>query len=135
MLTKGNLMPAILAYLLHLLTAAAMVLVFFMIYTRVTPYNEVALIRQGNQAAALSLGGALIGFAITITSSLMHTADYYQFAGWAAGAMLVQVLVYAVATRLLKMSRDQIEANNQAFGGLLGAISISIGLVNAGCIS
>ena len=58
-----------------------------------------------------------------------------QFAGWAAGAMIVQMLVYAVATSLLHMSKDQIEADNRAFGGLLGAISLSIGLINAGCIS
>jgi putative membrane protein len=128
-------MPAILAYLLHLLTAVAMVMLFFVIYTRVTPYDEVALIRQGNQAAAFTLGGALLGFSVTIASSLLHTGDYYQFAGWAAGAMLVQVLVYAIATRLLQMSKDQVEANNKAFGGLLGSISLSIGLLNAGCIS
>ena len=36
---------------------------------------------------------------------------------------------------MLSMSRDQIEADNAAFGGLLGALSISIGLVNAGAIS
>ena len=128
-------MPAILAYLLHLLTAAAMVLAFFVVYTRITPFDEVLLVRQGNQAAAFSLGGALIGFSITISSALLHTADYYQFTAWAAGAMLVQILVYTIATRLLQMSKDQIESNNKAFGGLLGAISVSIGLVNAGCIS
>jgi len=128
-------MPVILAYLLHLLTAAALVLVFFIIYTRITPFNEVALIRGGNQAAALSLGGALLGFALTLASALLHTSDYMQFAGWAAGAMLVQICVYAVATRLLRMAKDQIEADNCAFGRLLGAISLSIGLINAGCIS
>jgi putative membrane protein len=127
--------PAILNYLLHLLTAAALVLAFFVVYVRITPYDEVLLVRQGNAAAALSLGGALIGFAVTVASALLHTADYYQFAGWALGAMLVQVMVFAVATRLLRMSKDQIEANNCAFGGLLGSISLSIGLVNAGCIS
>jgi putative membrane protein len=128
-------MPAILAYLLHLLTAAAMVLVFFVIYTRITPFDEVLLIRQGNQAAAFSLGGALIGFSVTIASALLHTGDYYEFLGWSAGAMVVQVLVYSIATRLLHMSKDQIEANNKAFGGLLGAMSLSIGVINAGCIS
>ena len=128
-------MPVILAYLLHLLTAAALVLVFFIIYTRITPFNEVALIRGGNQAAALSLGGALLGFALTLASALLHTSDYMQFAGWAAGAMLVQICVYAVATRLLRMAKDQIEADNCAFGRLLGAISLSIGFINAGCIS
>ncbi|MEG1050638.1 MAG: DUF350 domain-containing protein [Janthinobacterium sp.] len=128
-------MPAILNYLIHLILAAALLIAFFIIYTRVTPYNEVLLIRQGNQAAALSLGGALLGFSATIASSLMHTADYQQFFAWAFGAMVVQLLAYVVTTRLLRMSKDQIESNNSAFGGLLAAISLSIGAINAACIS
>lgn len=128
-------MPAILAYLLHLATAIAMVMAFFVVYTRVTPYDEVLLIRQGNGAAALSLGGTLLGFSATVASALMHTASYVEFLGWGLVAMVVQLLVFLVATRLLRMSKDQIEANNCAFGGLLGAISLSIGLINAGSIS
>jgi putative membrane protein len=127
--------PAILNYLIHLLLAAVLLAVFFVVYTRTTPANEVLLIRQGNQAAALSLGGALIGFSITVGSALMHTANYQEFFAWAFGAMLVQVLAYAITTRVLNMSQDQIEANNTAFGGLLGAISISIGVINGACIS
>ena len=128
-------MPAILNYLIHLLLAALLLAAFFVVYTRVTPANEVLLIRQGNQAAALSLGGALIGFSITVGSALMHTANYQEFFAWAFGAMLVQVLAYAITTRVLNMSKDQIESNNTAFGGLLGAISISIGVINGACIS
>jgi putative membrane protein len=127
--------PAILNYLIHLLLAAVLLALFFVVYTRTTPANEVLLIRQGNQAAALSLGGALIGFSITVGSALMHTANYQEFFAWAFGAMLVQVLAYAITTRVLNMSKDQIEANNSAFGGLLGAISISIGVINGACIS
>ena len=128
-------MPAILNYVLHLATAIALVLAFFVVYTRVTPYDEILLIRQGNCAAAVSLGGTLLGFSVTIASALMHTDDYVEFAGWAALAMLVQVLVYVIATRLLRMSKDQIEHNNIGFGILLGSISLSIGLINAGSIS
>ena len=135
MLIARNAVPAILNYLIHLILAATLLIAFFIIYTRVTPYNEVLLIRQGNHAAALSLGGALLGFSATIASSLMHTADYQQFFAWAFGAMVVQLLVYVVTTRLLRMSKDQIESNNSAFGGLLGAISLSIGAINAACIS
>jgi putative membrane protein len=123
--------PAILNYLIHLLLAALLLAAFFVVYTRVTPAKEVLLIRQGNQAAALSLGGALIGFSITVGSALMHTANYQEFFAWAFGAMLV----YAITTRVLNMSKDQIEGNNSAFGGLLGAISISIGVINGACIS
>lgn len=128
-------MPAILNYLLHLATAVAMVMAFFVIYTRMTPFDEVHLVREGNHAAAISLAGTLLGFSVTIASALVHTDDYYEFFGWAGGAMVVQILVFNVATRLLRMSKDQIEADNSAFGGLLGAISFSIGLINAGSIS
>ncbi len=128
-------MPAILNYLIHLLLAAVLLAVFFKAYTWMTPFDEVKLIRLGNHAASLSLGGALIGFSITIGSALMHTADYREFAAWAFGAMVVQMLAYAITTRVLNMSKDQIEANNSAFGGLLGAISISIGVINGACIS
>lgn len=128
-------MPAILNYLVHLLLAAGLLMAFFVVYTKLTPFDEVLLIRQGNHAAALSLGGALVGFSATIASSLMHTANYQEFFAWAFGAMVVQLLAYVVTTRLLGMARDQIEADNSAFGGLLGAISLSIGAINAGCIS
>lgn len=128
-------MPPILNYLIHLFLAALLLTAFFMVYTRLTPYDEVLLVRQGNNAAALSLGGALIGFSMTIASSLLHTSDMIEFFGWAFGAMVVQALAYIVTTRLLRMSKDQIEAGNTAFGGLMGAVSLSIGAINAACIS
>ena len=40
------------AYALHLLSGVMLLAVFFAIYTKVTPFDEVALIRQGNAAAA-----------------------------------------------------------------------------------
>ena len=98
-------MPPILNYLIHLFLAAVLLVMFFLIYTRLTPYNEVLLIRQGNNAAALTLSGALLGFSMTIASSLLHTADYQQFFLWAFGAMVVQVLAYFITTRALRMAR------------------------------
>lgn len=123
------------SYAIHLLTASALLVVFFIFYTYVTTIDEILLIRQGNNAAALSLSGSLIGFSLTIGSSLLHTSSYVEFLGWAAGAMVVQVLAYAVTVRLLHISKDHIESGNSAFGGLMGAISLSIGAMNAACIS
>ncbi|AVR94633.1 DUF350 domain-containing protein [Pseudoduganella armeniaca] len=128
-------MYAVANYLIHLVLAAVLLAVFFRAYTWMTPYDEVALIREGNHAAALSLGGALLGFSLTIASGLLHTPNYQAFAAWAFGAMIVQALAYAVTTRTLKMAKDQIESGNSAFGGLLGAIALAIGGINAACIS
>jgi putative membrane protein len=128
-------LPAIANYIIHLALAAVLVIIFFVVYTKITPFDEVLLIRQGNNAAMLSLGGALIGFSLTVASAIIHTADYQECAAWAAGALLVQLLAYAVTSRLLHMSKDHIESGNTAFGGLLGAISLSVGAINAACIS
>jgi len=127
--------PAIISYAIHLLTASALLVVFFMLYTYATTIDEILLIRQGNNAAMLSMSGALIGFSLTVGSSLLHTSSYVEFLAWAAGAMVVQVVAYAVTVRLLHISKHHIETGNTAFGGLMGAISISIGAINAACIS
>ena len=128
-------MYAITNYLLHIVLSSGLIAIFLWVYTAVTPLDEFLLIRQGNAAAALSLGGALIGFSLTIASTVIHTADYREFVAWAAGAMVVQLLVYAVTTKVLRMSKEHIESGNVAFGGLMGAISLAVGAVNAACIS
>ncbi|MGB9990384.1 DUF350 domain-containing protein [Pseudoduganella rhizocola] len=128
-------MTAIVNYVIHLFLAAVLLIVFFKAYTWLTPFDEMTLIRQGNHAAALTLGGAMLGFSLTIASSLLHTSNYQEFFAWAAGAMLVQFAVYIVVTYMLRMAKDQIEGGNSAFGALLGAISLSVGGINAACIS
>jgi putative membrane protein len=128
-------LPAIANYIIHLALAGVLVLIFFIVYTKITPFDEILLIRQGNAAAAISLGGALLGFSMTVASSILHSSDYREFAAWAFGALVVQVVAYAVTTKLLHMSKDHIESGNVAFGGLLGAISLSVGAINAACIS
>lgn len=130
-----NSLPAFANYLIYLALAGILLTVFFVIYTRVTPFNEVLLIRQGNTAAAFSLGGAIIGFSLTVVSAIMHTTGYVQFIAWAGAALVVQLVAYLVMERCMAMSKEHIESGNVAFGGLLAAISIAVGAINAACIS
>src|SRR5438552_1902219 len=76
-------------YALHLLAAGLLLLVFFLIYTRATPFDEMTLIRQGNVAAALTLGGAMIGFSMTVASGLLHTDAIVPFVAWSAAAAAI----------------------------------------------
>ena len=126
---------AITSYLIYLLLSGFLLLVFFVVYTRITPFDELLLIRQGNLAAAISLSGAVLGFSLTLASCIFHTSGYLPFLSWSVGALIVQLLTYVVTTRMLSMTRDHIESNNVAFGTLLGAISLSVGAINAACIS
>jgi putative membrane protein len=123
------------AYALHLLSGVMLLAVFFAIYSKITPFDELALIRQGNAAAALSLGGAGIGFCLTIVSSIVHNDTLMMFLIWSVGAMLVQTGVYAILTRVLPQMNPAIESNNVAMGGLMGAMSLMVGMINAASLS
>ena len=122
-------------YALHLVAAGLLLFVFFLIYTWAMPFKEITLIRQGNVAAALTLGGALIGFSMTVASGLVHTDALGSFVGWSAAAAVIQLLTYVFVSRLLHMSKQQIEGNNIAFGVLMASISISVGAISAGGLS
>lgn len=131
----GTPLVIVVNYALHLIAAGLLLLVFFVVYTWTTPFDEMTLIRQGNVAAALTVGGAMIGFAMTVASGLMHTDNLLSFLGWSAAAAAIQLLSYALVTRLLHMSKGQIEGNNVAFGVLLASISVAVGAISAGALS
>ena len=60
------------AFLIAFAMAGAFTLAFKLIYQWVTPYHEHTLIREGNTAAAIALGGALIGYVLPLASALSH---------------------------------------------------------------
>lgn len=127
--------PAIVNYATHLIASGILLGIFFVIYTKVTPFDELALIHAGKGAAALSLGGALIGFSLTLGSAIVHNATLAEVVMWAVAALIVQIIVYTIASRVMHTVRTEIEAGNVAMGGLMGSVSLAAGIVNAACLS
>ncbi len=120
--------------------AFAAAVVFFgafkFIYQLVTPYHERDLIRQGNAAAAVALGGALIGYVLPLASALSQTVSLPEFAAWALLAGMIQIVSFIVVSRVLyKALASRIEAGELAAGIYLASISIGVGLLNAACMT
>lgn len=126
---------SVIAYAIHLLAGGVVFSGFFFVYLRLTPYDELKLIREGNLAAALSLGGALLGFVLTIASSILHSDGLMPFLFWSVMASVVQLIVFVVLTRLMPDYRLQIEHNNTAAGLLFGVSALAVGVINAACLS
>lgn len=118
-------------FVAYFATALALVAVFLRVYTWVTPYREIALIRQGNVAASLSLSGALLGFVIPLASAIAHSVAWWDMLLWGAVALVVQLLWYfAVRILVPKLSQD-IPEGKIAQGLFLGAGSLAVGILNA----
>ena len=123
-------------YLQYMALAVAMVFVFAAGYLHCTPPAELRLIRrEGNVACALSFGGALIGFCLALAASIRLSVSPPEFVLWGVIAAVIQILVYFVATRFVKDAGGELARNNVAVGAFLGAVSVSIGLLNAACLS
>lgn len=118
----------------YLLVSAAVLAICVAVHVRFTPYRELALIRQGNAAAAVSMSGTLIGFALPIASVVRNTRSLPELAVWAGLAGLVQLLAYLAARTALPRLADDIPAEKVAPALFLAALSIAVGLLNAACM-
>jgi len=115
-------------------TAIVLLGAFTLLYVKVTPYDELALIRAGNEAAALSLGGAVIGFALPIAVSVAVSHNLFVMVAWGGVAGAVQLLVYTAARLALPRINEAIPQGKTASGIFLAMLSIGVGILNAGCI-
>ncbi len=121
-------LPAFAAYFA---LAVVLALVFVAIYVRITPHPEIKLIREGNVAAAASLGGALIGFALPLASAVENSVSLLDMLLWSAVALGVQLIGFALARLAVRDISAQIADGKLAAGVFLGAVAIAIGLLNA----
>lgn len=124
------------AFVIAFVAAGLFTIAFKYIYQWVTPYNEKALIRQGNTAAAIALAGALIGYVLPLASALSHTISLPEFAAWATLAGVIQVAVFT-GVRLVALPdvKARIENGETAIGVYMAGISIAVGVLNAACMT
>jgi putative membrane protein len=122
-------------FLLYLGVSLALLAMFAALYVRVTPYREIALIREGNMAAAYSLSGSLLGFIVPLASSVQYSVGIVDMAIWGAIALSVQVAAYVVVKLMMPSITRGIPEGNAAQGFFLGAVSLGVGILNSACMS
>ena len=109
--------------------------VFVLIYVRITPYHEIALIRSGNTAAAASLGGSIIGFVLPVASSIENSVSLVDMLVWAVVSLVVQLIAFAIVLGMIPAISKNVEQGQVASGVFLGAVAIALGLLNAACMT
>jgi putative membrane protein len=122
-------------FLLYLAASLVLLAVFIAIYIWITPYRELTLIREGNVAAAASLSGAVLGFAIPLAHAIAQSVTLAEMAMWGIVALAVQLLVYFVVRHVVPGIASDIPAGKVAPGILLGALSLATGVLNSACMT
>lgn len=122
------------SFLTYFAVATAILVAFLFIYVSFTPYREIALIREGNTAAAVSLSGTLVGFALPVANVIENSHNLVDLALWSSIACVVQLLIYLAARTALPQLAEDIPAGKLAPAIFLAALSVSVGLINAACM-
>lgn len=118
-------------FALYFAVGAALTIVFAALYLKLTAHDELALIREGNLAAAIALGGNLAGFSIPLDKAISQAGSIGDCILWAGVALIVQLLVYGLVRILVPDLSAKIENNNVAAATFLAFTAWVGGMLNA----
>jgi putative membrane protein len=123
------------AHLIYFAVAIGAIALFVAIYTAITPYWEITLIRQGNTAAAISLGGAILGYTCPLAQAVAQSGSLADMLLWSAVALVAQLVAYAATRLVLPHLSANVNEGKIASAIFLAALSIAIGILNAAAMS
>ena len=120
--------------LLHTAVTVLMLLAGAVLYAWLTPWKEIALIRNGNAAAAIAFGGILLGLAIPLAASLSASNSTLEIVIWGFATVVLQLLAFRLTDMVLSGLPDRIRDQEISAAVLLVAAKLAIALILAAAV-
>lgn len=121
--------------LLHIAVTMLILLGAAALYILLTPHKEIALIRDGNAAAAVSLGGVLLGLSIPLAVSLQASTNLIEIALWGAATVVVQLLVFRLVDVMLHGLPRRIQGGEMSAAALLVGAKLATAVIVAAAVT
>ena len=96
-----------------------------------TPWRELALVKDGNGSAGLALAGAILGLAIPIASCLASSVTLMDLLLWGGVALLLQLISYRIIDMILRDIPRRIENDEAGAAIVLIAAKVSVAVLLA----
>jgi putative membrane protein len=130
-----TLMRGVPVLLAHLSITTLLFAASCLIYLKLTPHDEFALIRAGNTAAGLSVGAAFVGLALPLSFALAGSVNAFDLLLWGVLVLVLQLIAFKVVDLILKNLPKRIEDGDMAAACLLSGVKLSVAVINAAAIS
>jgi putative membrane protein len=121
--------------LLHLAVTLALLGAGAVLYSLMTPWREVTLIRQGNAAAALAFGGVLVGLAVPLAVSLSVSTTARDIIIWGVATLVIQLLCFRLVDLVLTGLPQRIEKGEMSAAVVLVGAKLATALVLAAALT
>lgn len=120
---------------LHVTVTFAMLAAAVFIYIKITPYDEIKLIRDGNTAVAVSLSGAIVGLALPLAFSMASSISVWEVLIWGPVILLLQLIAFRVTDIVLKDLPKRIMDGEMGSAILLVSIKLGAAAINAAAVT
>lgn len=114
---------------LHLGVTLALLALGATLYALLTPWKEVALIREGNPAAAVAFAGVLVGLAIPLAVSLSVSTSVRDVALWGLATLVLQLLAFRIVDLILTGLPQRIQDGEVPAAVLLVGAKLATALI------
>src|ERR1700740_899724 len=115
--------------LLHVAVSVLMLLAAAAVYIALTPHKEISLVREGNVAAAVDLGGGLVGRAIPLAFSLKGSTSLVDVALWGVATVVIQLLVFRLVDLVLHGLPKRIKDGEMAAAAFLVGAKLATAMI------
>lgn len=120
---------------LHLAVTLGLMLAGSVTYALLTPWKEIALIREGNAAAAVAFAGVLIGLAIPLAVSLTVSTSVRDIAIWGVATVVLQLFAFRVVDMVLTGLPQRIQDGEISAAVLLVGAKLATALILAAALT
>lgn len=104
-------------------------------YFAITPFDERRMVREGNVAAGVLLGGTVLALSIPLAATLASSASQVDIFIWGLVALAIQLLTFLGVSVFIKGLRGMIEGGNVAMAVTVVSIQLAVALLNAGSMA
>ena len=121
--------------ILHFGATLSILISGVVIYEWITPYPELKLVREGNNAAAIALSGAILSLAIPLAFSMAVSVSVLDILVWGGVTIFILLIVYRFIDFLLKDLPVRIENVEIGAAILLSAVKLAVAAITAAAVS
>lgn len=121
--------------MIHLGVTLGLMVAGAMLYGLLTPWKEIALIRDGNSAAAVAFAGVLVGLAIPLAVSLSVSTSISDIALWGVATVVLQLLVFRIVDMVLAGLPQRIQDGEISAAVLLVGAKLATALILAAALT
>lgn len=128
----ANGFPDLIAYLL---VVTGIYVVGLTVYVKLTPHKEIALIQDGNLAAAISFSALVVGLALPLAACLVMKYGLIDVLVWGTVSMLLQMLLFRISDIIFAGMPQRITNGEVAAATVLAAFKLAGSIVLAFAIA